>query len=133
MVLISCQRIDSQLILTSEALVLWITTPALWTIAQGTVVGHAALGISSARIALCAWILTTLVDAGLVTGTLRVAAAFHGGDRFLVTVDKWISDHVVGTAANCSVVLGHTFGITGTRISDGTRVLTNSVAADLRS
>lgn len=118
------------LILTSEALVLWVTSPSLWTIAQRTVVGDATLGISSARVALGTRILTTLVDTGLVARALRIATAFHGRDWFLVAVDEWIADHVVGATTDGAMVLGHTLGIPGTWITNGARILAYAVTTD---
>lgn len=117
-------------ILTSEALVLWVTSPSLWAIAQRTVVGDATLGISSARIALGTRILATLIDTGLVARAFRIAAALHGRDWFLVAVDEWIADHVVGATADGAMVLGHTLGIPGTWVTNSARILANAVTAD---
>lgn len=109
---------------------MWVAAPSLWTIAQRTMVRHATLGVSGTRIAIGAWILAPFVDARLVTGALRIAAAFHGRDGFLVAVDKRITDHIVGATADRAMILGHALGVTGTWIAKSARIFAHSIAAN---
>lgn len=103
--------------LTSEALNLWITAPTLWAVAQWSMISDPALGISGTWITLCTRILTTLVNAGLITCTFRIAAALRRRSGLLVTIYEWIANHIVRAAAHRPVVLGDALCVPRTRIA----------------
>lgn len=114
-----------------------ITSPARWTVANRTVVLHAALGISSTGIGLGTRILATLINAGGVGLALRVVGAAGNDLRWnrgrdiknisrniekskgrltwLIAVGEGISLGLRRAAADGAMLLGQALSSAGTR------------------
>lgn len=117
--------------LTLVTLNLRVASPSLRAHAQRTVRQRAAFGISGARISIGTRILTLLVDASPIAGTLRVQRALWRDHRLAVAVLERIAHHSDRAGTDGLVALGQTLGRACARVELRARIYARPVAARL--
>lgn len=99
-----------------------ISTVSSWTATLGTMIVHTALGSYAA----VAWILTTLVAAGQMEGTLVVAAALRA-----LTTHERITTVAIGAMTTCTMIEVGAANGTCTTLCEATWVHTLLIDASL--